>query len=527
MTPGQVYRITVTAFPTSNLFKRGHRHPARRFVEQFPAFRSQPEHGCGGGEGRRSSGRDESSVRRQGARVARRAARATEGPIAVLTWLGFGMVITFMTLIMTRRLSPLVALIAVPILFALLGGFGAAQLGEMMLAGLRTLAPTGVMLMFAILYFGLMIDAGLFDPLIGAILRAVRGDPTRIVIGTALLAALVSLDGDGSTTYMITVASMLPLYRRLRLDPLNLTCVTILAGGVMNLTPWGGPLARAASALHVDPADVFVPMLPAMAVGLVGVFWLAWFLGRREKLRLGHLSLSAAAAESTATADSALLPPESNADHVRRPKLLVVNALLTLSLLVALVLGVLPLPVLFMIAFAVALVINYPKVADQRERIAAHSEERDCGRLADFCGGHLHRHPRRHRHARCDGEEHARARAVFAGPLSRADHCAGEPAVHVLRLERRVLLRRRADRRRDRSRVRYHACRNRPCVADRPAGALAEPAGALYVPARRPGRRGVRRSPALHVEVGGAGVPADVGCFAIVRCVSAGRRMNP
>ena len=88
----------------------------------------------------------------------------------MLAWLGFGMVITFMTLIMTRRLSPLVALITVPIVFALLGGFGAAELGTMMLSGLRTLAPTGVMLMFAILYFGLMIDAGLFDPLIRAIL---------------------------------------------------------------------------------------------------------------------------------------------------------------------------------------------------------------------------------------------------------------------------------------------------------------------------------------------------------------------
>ena len=90
----------------------------------------------------------------------------------MLAWLGFGMVVTFMTLIMARRLAPLVALIAVPILFALLGGFTGAQLGEMMLTGLRTLAPTGVMLMFAILYFGLMIDVGLFDPLIEAILAS-------------------------------------------------------------------------------------------------------------------------------------------------------------------------------------------------------------------------------------------------------------------------------------------------------------------------------------------------------------------
>jgi citrate-Mg2+:H+ or citrate-Ca2+:H+ symporter, CitMHS family len=292
----------------------------------------------------------------------------------VLAWLGFGMVTTFMTLIMTRRMSPLVALISVPIVFALLGGFGGPELGTMMLSGLRTLAPTGVMLMFAILYFGLMIDAGLFDPLIRAIVRVVRGDPVKIVVGTALLATLVSLDGDGSTTYMITVAAMLPLYRRLHLDPLNLTCVTILASGVMNLTPWGGPLARAASALHVEPADVFVPMLPAMAMGIVAVLGLAWLLGRREKERLGRLSLSAAATDVAPIADSALMPSESNADVVRRPKLLAINALLTLLLLVALVLGVLPLPVLFMIAFAFALLINYPKVADQRERIAAHAK---------------------------------------------------------------------------------------------------------------------------------------------------------
>jgi CitMHS family citrate-Mg2+:H+ or citrate-Ca2+:H+ symporter len=292
----------------------------------------------------------------------------------VLAWLGFGMVTSFMTLIMTRRLSPLVALITVPIVFALLGGFGGAELGTMMLSGLRTLAPTGVMLMFAILYFGLMIDTGLFDPLIRAILRVVRGDPVKIVVGTALLATLVSLDGDGSTTYMITVAAMLPLYRRLHLDPLNLTCVTILASGVMNLTPWGGPLARAASALHVEPADVFVPMLPAMAMGIAAVFGLAWLLGRREKERLRRLSLSAAATDVAPIADSALVPAESNADVLRRPKLLAINAILTLLLLVALVLGVLPLPVLFMIAFAFALLINYPRVADQRERVAAHAK---------------------------------------------------------------------------------------------------------------------------------------------------------
>ncbi len=289
----------------------------------------------------------------------------------MLTLLGFGMVIVFMALIMTKRLSPLVALITIPILFALVGGFGGPDLGRMMLEGIKTLAPTGVMLMFAILYFGVMIDAGMFDPVVRRIVKAVGGDPLKVVVGTAILAAFVSLDGDGSTTYMITVAAMLPLYRRLGMDALNLTCVTILAGGVMNLTPWGGPLARAASALHVDPSDVFVPMIPAMVVGVAGVIALAYVLGKRERLRLGTIDLHG----SPEIQDSALLPSDDG-EHLalKRPRLLWVNALLTAALMLCLVLGVLPLSVLFMVAFSIAIVINYPCVKLQRERVSEHAK---------------------------------------------------------------------------------------------------------------------------------------------------------
>ena len=85
-------------------------------------------------------------------------------------------------------------------------------------------------------------------------MRVVHGDPVKIVVGTAVLALLVSLDGDGSTTYMITIAAMLPLYQRLGMRRIILACVTMLAGGVMNILPWGGPTARAASALRSTAA---------------------------------------------------------------------------------------------------------------------------------------------------------------------------------------------------------------------------------------------------------------------------------
>ncbi|OEC35638.1 citrate transporter [Pseudomonas sp. 1D4] len=283
----------------------------------------------------------------------------------MLTFLGFAMVMTFMFLIMTKRLSALIALIIVPITFALIGGF-AAGIGPMMLEGITKLAPTGVMLMFAILYFALMIDSGLFDPPVRAILRLVKGDPLKVSMGTAALALIVSLDGDGATTYMICVAALLPLYSRLGMSPLIMAGLIILAGGIMNMTPWGGPTARAASALHVDPSDIFVPMIPAMAAGAVALFGLAWAYGKRERARLGVLQLPDL--------------PESHVDisvsqfpEARRPKLLWVNAALTAALMVTLILGLMPLPVLFMVAFSIAMIINYPCLQQQKERVAAHA----------------------------------------------------------------------------------------------------------------------------------------------------------
>ena len=58
----------------------------------------------------------------------------------MLTLLAYGMVIVFMTLIMTKRMSPLTALILVPVAFGVAGGF-APQLGEMIIAGITRLAP--------------------------------------------------------------------------------------------------------------------------------------------------------------------------------------------------------------------------------------------------------------------------------------------------------------------------------------------------------------------------------------------------
>jgi CitMHS family citrate-Mg2+:H+ or citrate-Ca2+:H+ symporter len=287
----------------------------------------------------------------------------------MLTILGFAMVVVFMTLIMTKRMSALIALMIIPVLFALMGGF-TTKIGEMALEGIKELAPTGVMLMFAILYFGIMIDAGLFEPVVGKILKMVKGDPLKILVGTAVLALIVSLDGDGTTTYMITISAMFPLYKRLGINPLMLPAIALMGVGVTNLTPWGGPTARAVSALSLDMGDVFTPLVPAMIGGALWVIFVAYIFGKKERKRLGVVNIQYSSIEQMAFAEQAAAVEQID---VKRPKLLWVNLALTAVLMTALIMGIMPLPILFMIAFGIAIMINYPKLEDQKERIAAHA----------------------------------------------------------------------------------------------------------------------------------------------------------
>lgn len=280
----------------------------------------------------------------------------------MLTFLGSSMVAAFMALIMTRRMSALVALVVVPIAFGLL--VAGPQIGPMMLDGLQKLGPTAALLMFSIVYFSIMTDAGVFDPVVRGVVRVARGDPLKIYLGTAVMSLCVALDGDGSTTYMICVSALLPVYKRLGLSVQYMATLMVMAIGIMNILPWGGPTARAASALHVEVAEVFVPLIPVMACGFIYNLGVALVFGLRERRRVGVLT----DAEFDAVKRDIAHTPD-----YRRPRMLWVNVLLTVGLLVALIMGLMPLPILFVAATAVALMINYPSLQEQKERLSAHA----------------------------------------------------------------------------------------------------------------------------------------------------------
>ena len=280
----------------------------------------------------------------------------------MLAILGLGTIVLLLVVVLSKKASPVIALLLIPIFSGLLAG-EANSLSTYIAEGLQAIAPTGVMFVFAILFFGILLDAGTFQPIISKLLNLAGNDPIKIALATAFLAMLVHLDGSGAVTFLVVIPALVPIYDQLGMKRLTLVCIVALAAGTMNMVPWGGPTLRAATALNVPVTELFNPMIPSLLSGLVTVFVIAFFLGKKEKASIQNSNKNFADLQ------------ENTKNPLHRPKLFWVNLSLIFMAISAVILGWAPPFVVFMIAFAVALLLNYPQVEEQKKRIDAHAKE--------------------------------------------------------------------------------------------------------------------------------------------------------
>lgn len=303
----------------------------------------------------------------------------------MLAFLGFLTVVLMLVLIMTKKLTPLVALIAVPVVTGIIScafrvtdaenapgviNFAAnfKKLGGMITgsSGIGSVAATGVMFIFSILFFGILTDAGTFRPIIRKIIAIVGTDPVKIAVGTAVLAAIVHLDGSGAVTFLICVPALLPLYDALGMKRTTLATIVALSAGTMNILPWGGPTIRAATALgEANVTAFFMPDLIAVLAGLVAVLVISVFLGKKEKKSLGG-----------ETGNVVYVEPELTEEEKRleRPNLFIVNILLIVAAIASLLFSGFAPAVVFMVFYCLATLINYPDVKESKARVDAHAK---------------------------------------------------------------------------------------------------------------------------------------------------------
>lgn len=320
------------------------------------------------------------------------AASGGDSPLNIPALLGLLTILALLAGILSKKTSPLVALAGFPVLGSLAAGFG-LKTGQFMLAGIQDISGVIGMFVFAILFFGIMTDAHMLEPLIEWLLQRIGHRPSRIVPGTALLALMVHLDGSGAVAFLVAIPAVLPLYKRLGIDRRVLACAVSMAAGV-NFLPWTGPTLRAAAVLHLTTTGIVLPMMGVQAVGFVFVFAMAWMLGMREERRLAR---EASAAESDrrhrvvaaggggevdgaaprgrgdtgAGAGVALEPRRALATG--RPRHFHLNVMLTAVVLGVMVSGKVNPAVAFLLGTIAALMLNFPSFEAQQQRLAAHA----------------------------------------------------------------------------------------------------------------------------------------------------------
>ncbi len=304
----------------------------------------------------------------------------------MLAFLGFATVVVMLFLIMTKKTTPTVALISVPIITGVISSWfrvtdaenapgvinviaNIKQIGGFITgsSGIGAVAATGVMFIFSILFFSTLKDAGTFRPIIRGIIKVVGTNPVKIAVGTALLAMCVHLDGSGAVTFLICIPALAPLYDAVGMKRTTLATIVAMSAGVMNILPWGGPTIRAATAMQMDVMELFRPELIPVICGLICVVIFSVILGTREKRSIGDVAL--------AQASEYRIEITEEEKKLDRPNRFIINIILIIAAILSLLFSGFAPAVVFMIAFVLAMVINYPNPTVQKNLVDVHAKE--------------------------------------------------------------------------------------------------------------------------------------------------------
>ncbi|MBK4139881.1 citrate transporter [Corynebacterium macginleyi] len=300
-----------------------------------------------------------------------------------LAFIGLAIIVVTVGILIRGRVNPIIPMTLVPVIGALIAGFGIEDIANFFGEGLSSVINIVVMFIFAIIFFGILHDVGLFTPVIRSLITATRGNVLAVTIGTAAIGIVAHLDGSGSTTFLITIPALLPLYRALHMSRYVLIAIVALAASVMNMVPWGGPLGRAGAVVEQAPNDIWLHLLPIQGVAVFLIFVIAAGLGWREKSRLAKLQESgeikgAISVDVNSLADdfSAKQAGEQQKLGFRYRKsrwVTIANIVVVLAVLAALLSGLLPPAPAFLIASTIALVVNFDGAMEQGDALRRHA----------------------------------------------------------------------------------------------------------------------------------------------------------
>lgn len=294
---------------------------------------------------------------------------------AIVGLLGFACIVAIVVTLFKSKTLPSIAFIVFPMILATVlvisGYYSWDNVASLIKSGFSSTGPTAALFVFSVLYFGIMTDAGMFDVIIGKLMKLVKDNVIGVCVMTCIIALIGHLDGGGASTFCIVIPAMLPVYKKMHMRPTTLLQISVLAMGVLNLMPWAGPTMRAASVLGIEAGELWQTILPIQVCGIALALVHAVICGVIEKKRGAGLNGKLAQIEG-----EVVLSEEEEAaaqNDLARPKLFLFNIVLTLAVIALLIVDIFPSYVPFMIGVAASILVNYPGSKLQKKVINSHA----------------------------------------------------------------------------------------------------------------------------------------------------------
>ncbi len=302
----------------------------------------------------------------------------------MLSAVGFILVIVMVVLIIQGKVAlPPILIILPTIATIVLGLAGALSVGDAgpaamglldclkvlktyLDSGLKSVLNTACLFTFAVVFFNVLGDAGMFDSIVAKVMKYIGNNIGLILLMTCMLATISHLDGSGATTMLITIPTMLPLFKKMRVSPILLLLYVGLTSGVVNMLPWTSALARVSAATGVDARAIWSALLPVQIIGLVIVYASCFVVGPMLKKKGFGMSDT-----EFAELKSGMLKPAEPVLNVGKG-VLAFDMILTLVLVLCMLFGWVNTNVAFMIGLAIALLANCKGSKEMTAQIKKH-----------------------------------------------------------------------------------------------------------------------------------------------------------
>ncbi|WP_018212107.1 SLC13 family permease [Desulfitobacterium hafniense] len=279
--------------------------------------------------------------------------------------IGYIMIGLLIYLLLKGKASPIVVFLGLPVIASIILGYSVAEINEMLKAGISSVTNVALLAGFSALYFSILADLGTLNPFVDFLLKKAKGSVVGITVATALLATVINVEGSVTASILVCIPALMPIYKRYNIRLVVLFTIIGAAGGVMNMSPWAGPLMRLSAVTSLDPQQMWMNLLPVQIALAVAVVVLAVYLGVAEKKRGAGLS----AGTKTVSTEEGYV---TSGMIVPKPRFYF-NVMLTIVLIAGLFFPVITSSHLFMFATAILLAVNYRGLKDQGVAISKHA----------------------------------------------------------------------------------------------------------------------------------------------------------